>query len=78
MADTMRSLKLTKPPGASSPTLSFIPDQPIPPTPPGHLLIRIHASAIQPSDIINSRGGFGTTTFPRIPGRDFSGVVVSR
>lgn len=74
---TMRALLLTKPAGASTPTLSLTTSQPIPVPAPGELLVRVHASAIQPSDILNMRGSFGLTTFPRIPGRDFSGVIVA-
>jgi NADPH:quinone reductase len=43
---------------------------------PGHLLVKVHASAIHPSDILNSKGSFGFTTFPRVPGRDYAGTVV--
>ena len=75
--NTMRALVLTKPADALTPSLSLSAQHPVPVPPPGHLLVRIHASAIQPSDIINSKGGFGHTSFPRIPGRDFSGVVVA-
>ncbi|KJZ75352.1 hypothetical protein HIM_05278 [Hirsutella minnesotensis 3608] len=74
---TMRALVLSKASGAAHPSLSFSPAHPVPAPLPGHVLVRVHASAIQPSDIYNSEGGFGSTTFPRIPGRDFSGVVVS-
>jgi NADPH:quinone reductase-like Zn-dependent oxidoreductase len=38
--------------------------------------VKVHASAIHPSDIINLRGGFGMTKFPRVPGRDYAGTVV--
>ena len=40
------------------------------------LLIQIRASQINPSDVMNVLGKFPQTTFPRIPGRDYSGVVV--
>lgn len=40
------------------------------------VLIRVHAAGINPSDIKNVLGRFPYTTVPRIPGRDFSGVVV--
>ncbi|KAM0421420.1 hypothetical protein ACHAPT_010774 [Fusarium lateritium] len=73
----MRSFLLTKPEGSLKPSLSFTTKQPVPVPPPGHLLVKVHASAIQPSDIFNAHGGFGSTAFPRIPGRDFSGVVVA-
>ncbi|MCJ1476706.1 hypothetical protein MMC13_005374 [Lambiella insularis] len=53
---------------------------PIPTPAPQHALIRVHASAINPSDQKNVEGAFASTTFSehgRIPGRDFAGTVVS-
>jgi NADPH:quinone reductase len=50
---------------------------PQPPLRPGYVLVQVKASAINPSDIFNSKGGFAHTTFPRVPGRDFAGVVVA-
>lgn len=48
------------------------------PTPgPGQVLIKILATSVNPSDILNSVGGFHHTTFPRIPGRDYAGIVVA-
>ena len=41
----------------------------------GYAVVRVKASAINPSDVLNSQGGFPTTTFPRVPGRDFAGIV---
>ena len=38
-------------------------------------LVKIHAASINPSDVKNVAGSFSSTTLPRIPGRDFSGVV---
>ena len=40
------------------------------------LLVKVAASPIQPSDLLNTQGNFPHTTFPRIPGRDFAGTVV--
>jgi NADPH2:quinone reductase len=40
------------------------------------LLVKVAASPIQPSDLLNTQGNFPFTTFPRVPGRDFSGTVV--
>jgi NADPH:quinone reductase-like Zn-dependent oxidoreductase len=40
------------------------------------LLVRVAASPIQPSDLLNAQGNFPSTSFPRVPGRDFAGVVV--
>jgi NADPH:quinone reductase len=39
-------------------------------------LIKVHTSGINPSDIKNVLGRFPYTTLPRIPGRDFAGVVM--
>jgi NADPH:quinone reductase len=41
----------------------------------GSVLVRIHAASVNPSDVKNVAGHFSHTTLPRIPGRDFSGVV---
>ena len=48
---------------------------PKPKTMQGHALVKVKASAINPSDALNASGGFSITTFPRVPGRDFAGVV---
>ena len=40
------------------------------------VLIEVHAAAVNRSDVLNARGSFPFTTLPRIPGRDFAGVVV--
>ena len=42
----------------------------------GQVLIAVHAAGINPSDISNLAGKFSQTKLPRIPGRDYSGVVV--
>ena len=42
----------------------------------GEVLIEVHAAAVNRSDVLNARGSFPITTLPRIPGRDFAGVVV--
>lgn len=49
------------------------------PTPvPGanEVLVQIKAAGLNPSDVKNVLGRFPYTTLPRIPGRDFAGVVV--
>jgi NADPH:quinone reductase len=38
-------------------------------------VIRVMAASINPSDVKNVAGGMKQTTLPRIPGRDFSGVI---
>jgi NADPH2:quinone reductase len=42
----------------------------------GSAIVRVRSSSVNPSDVKNVAGVFGKTTLPRIPGRDFSGVVV--
>lgn len=47
-----------------------------PPVREGDVLVKIHASAITPSDVKNVAGAF-KATLPRIPSKDFAGVIVS-
>ncbi|MEN0108500.1 MAG: zinc-binding alcohol dehydrogenase family protein [Pseudomonas sp.] len=42
----------------------------------GEVLVEIRAAGVNPSDVKNVLGRFPYTTVPRIPGRDFAGVVV--
>ena len=42
----------------------------------GEVLIRVEAAGLNPSDVKNVFGRFPYTTLPRVPGRDFAGVVV--
>lgn len=42
----------------------------------GEVLVEVRATGINPSDIKNVQGLFPYTSTPRIPGRDFAGVVV--
>jgi NADPH2:quinone reductase len=42
---------------------------------PGSVLVRVKAAALNPSDAKNVLGRMTETTVPRIPGRDFAGVV---
>lgn len=47
------------------------------PTPAtGEMLVEVRAAGLNPSDVKNVLGRFSYTTLPRIPGRDFAGVVV--
>jgi NADPH:quinone reductase len=39
-------------------------------------VVRIEAASVNPSDVKNVAGRFSQTTLPRVPGRDYSGVVV--
>lgn len=42
----------------------------------GEVVVRVHASGLNPSDYKNVLGKFPYTTVPRTPGRDFAGVIV--
>jgi NADPH:quinone reductase-like Zn-dependent oxidoreductase len=42
----------------------------------GMALVRVEAASINPSDVKNVAGTMKQTTLPRIPGRDYAGVVV--
>ena len=39
-------------------------------------IIRVVAASVNPSDVKNVAGRMKQTTLPRVPGRDYSGVVV--
>ena len=55
--------------------LSFVEvDKPLPAA--GEVLVQVKAAGLNPSDVKNVLGRFPYTTLPRIPGRDFAGVVV--
>ncbi|KAJ5777911.1 hypothetical protein N7520_001157 [Penicillium odoratum] len=71
----MKALQLTRATVNAPPTVAKA-LLPIPSLKPGYALVQIHYASIQPSDRLNSQGGFPYTTFPRVPGRDYSGVVV--
>ena len=73
MAKTMRGVQVQD---NTEKHVVFRDDIPIPQPSDNELLIRIRASQINPSDVMNVLGKFPQTTFPRIPGRDYSGVVL--
>ena len=78
---TMLALQVSKLYSGSDETLSKpslnVVNLPIPFPAPGSLLLKIHASLINPSDAANATGYFSHTIFPRVLGRDFAGTVVS-
>lgn len=51
-------------------------DLPKPIPAPGEVLVQIKAAGLNPSDVKNVLGRFPYTTLPRVPGRDFAGVVI--
>lgn len=56
-------------------SLRFV-DVPTPAPGVDEVLVQIKAAGLNPSDVKNVLGRFPYTTLPRIPGRDFAGVVV--
>jgi NADPH:quinone reductase len=49
--------------------------RPLPETSDNLLCIQVLASPIDVSDVLNANGDFPMTSFPRVPGRNFAGVV---
>lgn len=58
------------------PKLLKIEEIPTPLPVDGEALVEVKAAGINPSDVKNVQGIMHGTTLPRIPGRDFAGVVV--
>jgi len=58
------------------PSALQIHDVPQPRPNPGEVLVEIRAASINPSDVKNVQGAMKQTTLPRIPGRDFAGIVI--
>jgi NADPH2:quinone reductase len=52
-----------------------IQEVPKPEPEPGSLLVQVKAAAVNPSDAKNVLGRMEETTVPRIPGRDFAGII---
>ncbi|MEX3916293.1 zinc-binding alcohol dehydrogenase family protein [Paraburkholderia sp. BR10872] len=52
-------------------------DLPTPAPKAGSALVQVRAASVNPSDVKNVAGHFEHTVPPRVPGRDFSGVVVA-
>ena len=51
-------------------------ERPIPKLNVGEVLIQIASSGINPSDVRATMGYFPNAQLPRIPGRDFAGIVI--
>ncbi|WP_027816746.1 quinone oxidoreductase family protein [Paraburkholderia bannensis] len=52
-------------------------DLPTPTPAEGNALVHVKSASVNPSDVKNVSGHFDHTVLPRVPGRDFSGVVVA-
>ena len=59
------------------PAVLQVVDLPDPVGTPQEAVIRVHAASVNPSDVKNVAGAMEGTVLPRVPGRDFAGVVVS-
>jgi NADPH:quinone reductase len=70
---TMKALRFER---YGPPSVLSIRELPVPDLKTGEALVELHASAINPSDVKNVAGAF-KASLPRIPGRDFAGVVVA-
>jgi NADPH2:quinone reductase len=70
---TMKALRFEK---YGPPSVLSIQQLQVPALKPGEALVELHASAINPSDVKNVAGAF-KASLPRIPGRDYAGVVVA-
>src|SRR5271163_880139 len=57
------------------PSVLKLAEAPAPPADERTALVRVIAASINPSDVKNVAGTMKQTTLPRIPGRDFAGVV---
>lgn len=72
----MRTMKALRFEAYGPPSVLALQDAPLPKPGPGEVLVELHAAAINPSDVKNVAGWFGAS-LPRVPGRDYAGVVVS-
>src|SRR5262245_56047868 len=69
---TMRALVLD---GPGAPAELSARRVPLPTAAAGEAVVEVHAAAVNRSDVLNVIG-LPLTSFPRVPGRDFAGVVV--
>jgi NADPH2:quinone reductase len=59
-----------------SPSQLRLVERPLPQANANTAVVRIEAASVNPSDVKNVAGRMSQTTLPRVPGRDYSGVVV--
>lgn len=71
----MKTMKALQFDAYGPPSVLVVKDLPIPDLKAGEVLVQVHASGINPSDVKFVSGVFNPT-LPRVPGRDFAGVTV--
>lgn len=71
---TMRALRFHK---FGTPDVLQLETVPDPQEDNSHAVVAVRAASVNPSDVRNVEGKFPMTTLPRIPGRDYAGVVVA-
>jgi NADPH:quinone reductase-like Zn-dependent oxidoreductase len=59
-----------------SPSQLHLAERPLPKADANTAVVRMEAASVNPSDVKNVAGRMSQTTLPRVPGRDYSGVVV--
>lgn len=59
-----------------SPSVLKLQEREMPQPGPGEVLVKVAATAINPSDVKNVSGHFKAST-PRVPGRDYAGTIVA-
>ena len=59
-----------------SPSQLRLAERPLPKADASNAVVRIEAASVNPSDVKNVAGSMPQTSLPRVPGRDYSGVVV--
>ncbi|MEC4765310.1 zinc-binding alcohol dehydrogenase family protein [Mycobacterium sherrisii] len=69
----MRALRFTE---FGDPSVLHVAELSDPQASPHEAVVRVEAASINPSDVKNVAGQMDWTVLPRIPGRDFAGVVV--
>lgn len=70
----MRALRFNE---FGDPAVLQVTDMPDPPATAQEAVIRVDSASVNPSDVKNVAGVMEGTVLPRIPGRDFAGVVLS-
>jgi NADPH:quinone reductase-like Zn-dependent oxidoreductase len=60
-----------------NPDVLYVADVPDPVEADGQAVVAVKAASVNPSDVKNVAGAMDWTILPRVPGRDFAGVVVA-